>query len=158
MNSKMLLASCGLVMASLLACGGQSPSPASPNMPSAMPSAPEAKDAFEAQVAEGQRLYAANCASCHGDSGEGGKAPRVVGVADGALPLDPPSDAQFRKTQFRTAADIAQFVVTSMPPGEAGKLTEEEYWAILAFDLKANGVTLEKRLDAESAPSVVIHP
>lgn len=159
MNLKIGAAAYGLGLVLVMACGGQTPPAENPGAQAGGErAAPEGKGAFEAQVAEGQKLYAANCASCHGDSGEGGKAPRVVGVADGALPLDPPSSAKYRKEQFKTAADIAGFVVKTMPPDATDKLTEEQYWAILAFDLKANGVTLDKRLDAASAPSVVIHP
>lgn len=140
----------GLGMALFVACGG-SPSPQSPG---ASPTS-----TFAEQAMVGQKLYADNCASCHGDGGEGGKAPRVVGISQGALPLDPPSDAKYRTTQFKTAADVAGFVVKAMPPKNAGKLTEEQYWDILAFDLKANGVDLgAKHLDATLAPTVVIHP
>ena len=40
-----------------------------------------------------------------------------------------------------------------------GKLSEAQYWAIIAFDLKANGIDLgTKHLDGTTAPSVVIHP
>src|SRR5262245_10484410 len=67
---------------------------------------------FEEQVAAGQQLYGEHCASCHGAGGEGGaNAPRVVGLADGALPLDPPANARVRTTQFRTVADVATFAV-----------------------------------------------
>ncbi|HVH41162.1 MAG TPA: cytochrome c, partial [Labilithrix sp.] len=122
------VAACGFGMALLVACGGEGPPPESPNTKAASsPPTAGAAPTFSAQVAEGQKLYADNCASCHGAGGEGGKAPRVVGVANGALPLDPPSTAKYRKTQFKTAADVAAFVVKAMPPGQAGKLTEEQY-------------------------------
>lgn len=112
---------------------------------------------FQEQVAEGQKLYATHCASCHGSGGEGKDAPRLVGLSNGALPLDPaPKSA--RKAKFRTAADVQAFVSRAMPPGEEGRLSAEQYWDIVAFDLKANGVTLDKRLDSESAATVVIHP
>lgn len=158
-------AACGLGVAvlvalgALAACGGGAPAPEAPNasVPSSAPASGGAT--FGAQAAEGQKLYADNCASCHGANGEGGKAPRLVGVSEGALPLDPPSGAKYRKSQFRTAADVASFVVKAMPPNNAGKLSEDQYWAILAFDLKANGVDLgTKHLDATTAPSVVLHP
>jgi mono/diheme cytochrome c family protein len=112
------------------------------------------------QVAWGQELYGKHCASCHGDQGAGtGKAPPVVGVGKGALPLDPPPAARFRKTQFHTAKDVFDFVKANMPAGKGGSLTDEQYAAILAFDLKANGVDLGgKQVDATSASSFVIHP
>jgi cytochrome c len=112
---------------------------------------------FEEQVSVGQKLYGDKCASCHGAGGEGVKGPRVVGLDKGALPLDPPATAKLRKTQFHTAADVAQFAVTSMPPGKGGSLKEWEYWSILAFDLHANGVDLPHKLDGSNAKDVVIH-
>jgi mono/diheme cytochrome c family protein len=112
---------------------------------------------FAEQVASGQKLYGNNCASCHGSGGEGPNAPRVVGLEKGALPLDPPAGAKYRKTQFKTAADVAGFVVKNMPPNAGGSLEESEYWSILAFDLHANGVDLPTKLDAASAKGVVLH-
>ena len=114
--------------------------------------------ADEAQVAEGQKLYGKYCASCHGDAGQGGKkAPPVVGKD--ALPLDPPSGAKVRKSQFHTAKDVADFVIKNMPAKKPGSLKADEYWAILAFDLKANGVDVSKtKVDEASAAKVVLHP
>ena len=114
--------------------------------------------ADEAQVTEGQKLYGKHCASCHGDAGQGGKkAPPVVGKE--ALPLDPPKGAKARKTQFHTAADVAAFVVKNMPAKKPGSLKEEEYWAILAFDLKANGVDAasKEKIGPDSAAKITLH-
>jgi len=111
---------------------------------------------FAQQVAAGQAAYGANCASCHGDAGQGGKGPRVVGLAQGALPLDPPADRKFRKTRFVTVGDVADFVVANMPPGKGGSLPADQYWAILAFDLHANGVDLPQPLTAEAAKTLTI--
>jgi len=134
----------------LVACGGGTPEPVqTPTM-----SAPQT---FGAQVTLGQKLYGEKCASCHGDSGEGKKAPAVVGISKGALPLDPPPTAKYRKQQFKTVADVADFVVKSMPPDSPGSLSADEYYAILAFDLKANGIDLgDKKLDAALAPTLTI--
>ncbi len=112
------------------------------------------------QVAWGQELYGKECASCHGDSGEGGKgmhAPAVVGK--NALPLDPPAGAKFRKNQFHTAQDVYDFVKKTMPPDKPGSLTDEQYAAIIAFDLKANGVDMTgKKVDSTTLSSFVLHP
>lgn len=142
-------------LAVLTACGGSGTgeSGATPSTPSNEPE----PQTFADQVTLGQKLYGANCASCHGASGEGAKAPRVVGLNEGALPLDPPATSKARKSQFKTAADVAEFVVKNMPPGKEGSLKESDYWAILAFDLHANGVDLPTKLDASSAKEVVIH-
>jgi len=137
---------CFLMM--LAACGGGA---AAEGTRSATPAT------FADQVALGQKLYGEKCASCHGSSGEGDRAPRVVGLDKGALPLDPRPDAKVRKTQFRTAADVATFVVKNMPPGGDSSLREEDYWAILAFDLHANGVDLPQRVDATNASTIVLH-
>lgn len=142
----------GTVMVSILvgciaACGASAPDAASPGAGSA-----------DDQVAAGAKLYAANCASCHGAGGEGdSNIPAVVGK--NALPLDakPPSEA--RKSKFHTAADVFQFVKANMPPKKGGSLTDEQYAAIMAFDLKANGVDLGgKKVDATTASSFVLHP
>ncbi len=122
--------------------------------PAAASAAPPAS--FAAQVAEGQTLYGNNCANCHGDAGQGGKAPRVVGIKEGAFPLDPPADRKYRKGRFVTVADVAQFVVANMPPGKAGSLTNDQYWAILAFDLHANGIDLPSPLTPEAAQTLTI--
>jgi cytochrome c len=112
---------------------------------------------FSEQVALGQTLYGAHCASCHGDSGQGtDKAPRVVGLDHGALPLKAPDTRKVRHEDFVTVGDVAQFVVANMPGDDPGSLTQEQYLAILAFDLKANGVTLDKKLDLALANTLTI--
>src|SRR5207248_2295112 len=121
---------------SILGACASNPSPAPASAASAA-----APTSFADQVAQGQTLYGANCAKCHGDAGQGtDKAPRVVGLKDGALPLDPPAGRKYRKSKFVTVADVAEFTVANMPPGKAGSLAADQYWAILAFDLHANGI------------------
>jgi cytochrome c len=109
------------------------------------------------QAAEGAKLFKKDCAKCHGDAGQGTKkAPPVVGKD--ALPLDPPAGAKVRKTQFHTAQDVAEFVSTKMPANKPGSLSADEYYAILAFDLKANGVDVSnKKIDAKSAAEIKLH-
>ena len=109
------------------------------------------------QVAEGQKLYGRHCAKCHGDSGQGTKdAPPVVGAS--ALPLDPPATARVRKTQFHTAGDVLDFISANMPAKKPGSLKQSEYLAILAFDLKANGVERTgNALDASTAKTIELH-
>jgi cytochrome c len=110
--------------------------------------------AFAAQAARGESLYTRHCAECHGDSGQGGSGPRLVGLAEGALPLEPPASRMVRDTEFVTVGDVAAFAVANMPPGKGGSLSTAEYLAILAFDLKANGVMLDGEL--EQAESLTI--
>ena len=110
---------------------------------------------FSEQVTRGADEYGEHCASCHGSSGEGtAQAPAVVGAS--ALPLDPPSGAKVRKTQFVTVADVAGFVVKNMPGDAPGTLSADDYYAILAFDLHENGIDLDKKLDGTVAASLTI--
>lgn len=132
-------------------CASNPPPPTASGAASAPPAS------FADQVAQGQKLYADNCANCHGDSGQGtAKAPKVVGLKDGALPMDPPADRKYRKSKFVTVADVAEFTVANMPPGKAGSLTNDQYWAILAFDLHANGIDLPSPLTPEAAKTLTI--
>jgi hypothetical protein len=56
-----------------------------------------------------------------------------------------------------TTPYVGGWAAQNMPPGKGGSLKEWQYWAIIAFDLKANGVTLDKKVDASSAKEVVLH-
>jgi cytochrome c len=126
------------------ACGGAASHPATP-----------APTTFAEQVDLGARRYGEACASCHGASGQGVDAPRLVGLADGALPIEPRAGSH-RSSRFVTVADVASFAVASMPPSAPGSLPETDYWAILAFDLHANGIELHQPLDASLAATLTI--
>ena len=134
--------------AALAACGGASQTGAS---------APGGGEDGEAAAARGAKLYADNCASCHGANGEGDKdVPAVVGKD--ALPLDPRPSQKSRKVQFHTALDVGQWVAKNMPPTAPGSLAERDYWDILAFDLKANGVPVAgKPINGATAADVKLH-
>jgi len=111
-----------------------------------------------AQAEAGGPLYGQFCAKCHGDAGQGtDQGPAVVGAS--ALPLDPRPTAKYRKTQFHTAKDVADFVVPNMPP-KGPKPTLDQDLAILAFALKANGVDLSGKpaLTPDNLSAIVIHP
>lgn len=149
----------GLVASSvfLFACGGSAPKAATPAPAQTAAASAAAPGTFAAQAQAGQELYAKNCAGCHGAHGNDGKAPPVVGLDKGALPLDPPPTAKFRKSQFKTVGDVADFVVKTMPPKAPGSLSADEYYAILAFDLQANGIDLgDKKLDGALAATLEI--
>jgi mono/diheme cytochrome c family protein len=137
----------------LVACGGAGAStpPAGGTTPA------EPADTNAALVARGAEAYGAHCAKCHGAGGEGtDKAPPVVGAA--ALPLEP-QPGKKRTVPFRTAADVLAWVSVAMPGDAPGSLSPDLYLAILAFDLKANGVDLgAEPFTAERAATVVLHP
>ena len=109
-----------------------------------------------AQIDQGKQLYGAKCAKCHGDAGQGKeKAPPVVGKD--AFPEKPREGAK-RDVDFHTAADVFAWTAKHMPGNAPGSLSTDEYLAIFAFDLTANGVTLDKPLDAAAAQAIVLHP
>jgi mono/diheme cytochrome c family protein len=111
---------------------------------------------ISAQIETGKQLYGANCASCHGDGGQGtDKAPPVVGKD--AFPLEPRAGAK-RDAKFHTAADVFAWTTVHMPGDAPGTLTTDQYLAIFAFDLTANGVKLEAPLDGAAAAAIVLHP
>ena len=114
----------------------------------------------KSQATAGATLYAEHCASCHGDHGEGIScgAPPVVGKD--ALPLDPPASAKYRKATFHTARDVYDFVKANMPAKAPSSLSQDQYLAIIAFDLSANGVDLAGKpaFAPDSLSSVVLHP
>jgi mono/diheme cytochrome c family protein len=102
---------------------------------------PAADPNNEAQVASGRRLYDAHCASCHGADLEG-QANWRERRADGKLPA-PPHDASghtwhhtdealFRVTRDGFAAVAGAGYETDMP-AFAGRLSDDEIWAVLAY-------------------------
>ncbi|MGF1465314.1 MAG: c-type cytochrome [Sandaracinaceae bacterium] len=134
----------------LAGCGGTTNRPRDDGGPTDTP--------FAMQVERGAALYADNCARCHGAMGEGTElAPRLVGLDEGALPLDPRPTQTLRTTQFVTALDVGTFAAANMPFDDPGSLELDEYLAILAFALFANGFTaLEEALTLENAGNLVI--
>ncbi|HWM87732.1 MAG TPA: cytochrome c [Kofleriaceae bacterium] len=157
-----------LVVLAAAGCGGSSAEPAEPAPPTeaAVPAepAPEQGAAGETggapatadeQTTRGGELYGTHCATCHGDQGQGGdKAPPLVG--SDVLPLEPRKGSK-RAAKFQTALDVFTWVKANMPPKKGGSLPDDEYVAILAFALKANGVALEQPLDAEQAAKINLH-
>jgi hypothetical protein len=96
------------------------------------------------QTAAGGVLFEKNCAKCHGALGKGtDKAPAVVG--EGAL------------ARFTNAQQLHDFVSKEMPKDAPGSLQPGEYWSILAFDLRANGVDVDGTLGPDNAASYVLH-
>ena len=124
--------------------------------------APDKPVDAKTQIEQGKKLFVDKCAKCHGNSGEGIKdAPPVVGKD--AFPLEP-RKGQKRDAKFHTAADVFAWASKHMPmkgPGMTtapGSLSTDEYLAIFAFDLTANGIKLDKPLDGAAAAKIVLHP
>ncbi len=137
-----------LIPALLIACHHNETEPPRSPQPAA--------GSLAAQIDQGKQLYGEKCARCHGDAGQGSaKAPPVVGKD--AFPEKPRSGAK-RDVDFHTAADVFAWTAKNMPGGAPGSLSTDQYLAIFAFDLTANGVKLDKPLDAAAAQAIVLHP
>jgi cytochrome c len=156
----------------LAACGGSKPTPAPAPTPapvepatpteSAAPPAESAPgsdvlaaSALAEQYEVGKEVYVKACASCHGDHGEGNpKNPALVG--DGALPEKATfPKAKLRKTvTFSTAQDVFDFIKKNMPLDKKGSLSDDEYLAVLAWDLNENKVALDAKLTAANLASI----
>jgi alcohol dehydrogenase (cytochrome c) len=81
------------------------------------------------QAAAGAQLYATSCASCHADDLNGREAPALKGAAFQA------------KWRAVPAQDLRNYIQQNMPLTGA-PLTPDQYVAVTAFILQANGVPL----------------
>ncbi len=123
----------------LWACGSQTP-----------------QEQLTEQIAQGVQAYTASCAGCHGDMGQGtDRGPPVVGM--GVFPKDPRMGS-VRTDTFTTALSVFVWAKANMPAGAPGTISDEDMLAIFAFALDANGVKLEKPLDAQTAGEIVLNP
>jgi mono/diheme cytochrome c family protein len=140
-----------LISVLLFGCSKSAPDPQAPE------TGASGNAAVTAQIDQGKQLYGEHCAKCHGDAGQGvpDKGPPVVGKE--AFPQQPRPGAK-RTVEFRTAADVFAWATVHMPGDAPGTLSQDQYLAIFAFDLTANGIKLEKPLDGPTAQSIVLHP
>ena len=73
-------------------------------------------------------MYQEDCAACHLADLQGGTAPQLAGI-------------NFRNVWGnRVATQLLQYILSSMPPGGEGSLTDVEYSAIAAYIMSQNGV------------------
>lgn len=79
----------------------------------------------EEQVAAGRDVYAEECAKCHGEQGEGGTGPVVIGGSR-------------RIASYGTTDRLYDYVSRTMPFDDAGSLSEDQYWVVIAYLLDAN--------------------
>ena len=89
---------------------------------------PAAPPFTAAQTEQGADLYRKNCTQCHGaDLGAGEFGPSLKGAGFK------------RQWGGKSVAALFDLMVMTMPPGQAGLMTPEEYAAILALVLQTNG-------------------
>jgi S-disulfanyl-L-cysteine oxidoreductase SoxD len=81
----------------------------------------------ERQVEQGHAIYARRCAKCHGANGEGKMGPSLIGP-------------QHHLSGYGTADVLFDYTRQVMPADRPGRMQEVEYWAVLAYLLKENGL------------------
>lgn len=111
------------------------------------------------QADRGGEVYRLVCSACHGGRGQGltdewraawapsdrncwqSKCHAANHPPDGfVLPRTAPAIiGPGALAKFPTAADVHAFVAASMPWQQPGSLTDEEYWQLTAFLMRANG-------------------
>lgn len=81
----------------------------------------------DAQVARGKDVFVNTCAHCHGNSLEGGEeAPALAGGSFVA------------NWTGSTVGDLVERTRKSMPDGDPGSLTRQQYTDVIAFVLSSN--------------------
>lgn len=85
---------------------------------------------------DGEEIFADQCAACHGDFAEGiGNWPKLAGGADTLDHEDPLKTVGSYWPHLSTAFD---YIKRSMPYGNAGTLSDDETYAIVAYILYSN--------------------
>ena len=85
---------------------------------------------------DGEEIFADKCASCHGDFAEGlGNWPKLAGGADTLNHDDPLKTVGSYWPYLTTTFD---YIKRSMPYGDAGSLTDDEVYAMVAYILYSN--------------------
>jgi len=86
----------------------------------------------------GEEIFAEKCAACHGDFAEGiDNWPKLAGGADTLDHEDPLKTVGSYWPHLTTAYD---YIKRSMPYGNAGSLTDDEVYAIVAYILYSNNL------------------
>ena len=102
-------------------------------------------------AAEGASVYATHCALCHGENGEGGIGNTLVGG-------EPPTAMGTHKTianHWPYATTVFDDIRRSMPFEAPRSLSNDEYYALVAWILAQNGIIDEDEvMDAETLPAV----
>jgi len=90
------------------------------------------------QAAQGKDLFIQSCSVCHGPDASGGTVPQQFGKFAGKkVPALAGSGAL---SGMENAYQVYTFAKENMPPGHPGMLQDQQYLAIVAFALQANGI------------------
>jgi len=100
---------------------------------------------------EGAAVYATHCAACHGANGEGGIGARLIGG-------EPPTAMGTSKTianHWPYATTVFDNIRRSMPFQAPRSLSNDDYYAVVAWILAENGIIAEDAvMNAETLPAV----
>jgi alcohol dehydrogenase (cytochrome c) len=92
-----------------------------------------------AQAERGRAFYGAACSKCHGLELTDGAAGPLAGPGFARRWNPGPSVSDFFGWGSSSVDDLFFIIKTTMPPGFAGALAEDEYLAVLAYILQRNG-------------------
>ena len=125
-----------LVITILAACGGGAPTPtAKPEPTTAEPQAPQ-------QVTAGMKTYDDHCARCHGANLEDGFAPK----------LSKPT-----LVKYGTAQELFDYIRQTMPRGNAGSLSDQEYYDVTGYLLfQQSLLEPDQVVSADTASSITL--
>lgn len=129
----------------------------------------------KAQIAQGAEVYRLVCSACHAYDGTGltdqwratwaekdqncwqSKCHASNHPPDGfMLPMSPPIVGPVMPMRFKTAQDLYNYIHVSMPWYDPNSLTEEKTWAVTAYVMMLNGMTLPSNLDTTNAGQISI--
>jgi cytochrome c len=132
------------------------------------------------QATRGAQVYALRCITCHGDRGQGLTPEwRLTWDPDhqncgqpNCHGLNHPPEGFYLPNMyapaiigsgtlegFQTAQNLFGFISMRMPFQAPGVLSREDYWALTAFLLRQNGITLPGAEVGESnASTILLHP
>lgn len=170
-----------LLLATFLFQGGTALSPSLQGTPAFTPTpdrlAEPTLPASPSQADYGAQEYWLNCSPCHGDKGQG--------LTDEFRQQYPPEDQNCwtshchgkityengftiptavpqlvgtgSLTKFRTAANLYGFIRFAMPLQRPGALEEEQYYRIVSFLLRQNGlIDNNTTVDASNAETIIV--
>jgi cytochrome c len=105
-------------------------------------------------VEEGGRVYAEKCAACHGKNGEGYPFNRLVAEPFPIAPeTEPVEYAIGNYWQYPTT--LFDYIRRAMPYGNAGSLSADELYAVVAWLLYQNGIIDGSQpMNAQTLPKV----
>ena len=125
-----------LVLTITAGCGGAAPTPtAKPEPPTTEPQAPH-------QVTAGMKAYDDHCARCHG-----------ANLVDGfAAKLSKPT-----LVKHATAQKLFSYIRQNMPRGNAGSLSDQEYYDVTGYLLFQQGLLEpDQVVSADTASSITL--